>query len=136
MVFCTKKLVQFSNCDPFGIVFYPQYFYICSEAKEEFFLHIGHPHFHYINELKLGWPMVKLETEFLTPTRFGETISINISLSRIGISSLGINYKIFGSDQLARVDVKTVVVLTSLDSKEKRKIPDDLRDALQPYLNN
>src|SRR5512145_362567 len=41
--FTTRKMIQFFHCDPAGIVFYPQYFYILSEAKEDFLMHIGHP---------------------------------------------------------------------------------------------
>ena len=134
MTFSVKKLVQFSNCDPFGIVFYPQYFYICSEAKEDFFIHIGHPHYHYINVLKLGWPMARLETDFFAPTRFGERIEIQIGLTKIGTSSLGIRYTILGEDKSKRMSACTTVVLTSLESKRPIPMSVDLKAALEPYL--
>ena len=134
MIFSVKKLVQFSNCDPFGIVFYPQYFYICSEAKEDFFIHIGHPHYHYVNVLKLGWPMARLETDFFAPTRFGERIEIQIGLTKIGTSSLGIRYTILGEDNSRRMSAGTTVVLTSLESKKPTPMSVDLKAALEPYL--
>ena len=60
MKFTTRKMIQFFHCDPAGIVFYPQYFTILSEAKEEFLIHIGHPMHRMINERRRGWPMVRL----------------------------------------------------------------------------
>ena len=135
MKYSVKKLVQFSNCDPFGIVFYPQYFYICSEAKEDFLIHIGFPQHHFINDLKLGWPMARLETDFIAPTRYGEMINVNISIEKIGRSSLTLTYVITGPEGDERMRAKTVIVLTDLNSKRPAPIPDDLRGALEIYVD-
>ena len=134
MKFTTRKLVQFSNCDPFGIVFYPQYFYILSEAKEDFLLHIGHAHHHYINTLRLGWPMVRLETDFKRPTRYGETIDVDIEVFRLGGSSLGLEYTIRGDDGEVRMVTRSVIVLTDMENGKPVPIQGDLRSALTPYL--
>lgn len=134
MKFTTRKLVQFSNCDPFGIVFYPQYFYILSEAKEDFLMHIGHPHHYYINTLRKGWPMVRLETDFKQPSHYGDSIDVDIEVFKLGSSSLGLEYTIRGDDGEVRLVTKTVIVLTDLASGQSEPIPDDLRAALGPYL--
>ncbi len=134
MKFTTTKMVQFSNCDPFGIVFYPQYFYILSEAKEDFLIHIGHPQHHYINELRTGWPMVRLETDFKRPSKYGDTIDVEIEVFKLGESSLGLEYTIRGDDGEERLVTRSVIVLTDLDSGRPVPIPDALRAALTPYL--
>ena len=56
----SRRLIRFSHCDPAGIVFYPQFFYILSECKEEFLGHIGQPMHRMINAQRMGWPMVTL----------------------------------------------------------------------------
>ena len=98
MKFTTHKMIQFSHCDPAGIVFYPQFFYILSESKEDFLIDIGHPQHHYINKLRKGWPMVRLETDFKRPSRYGDQIDVDIEVFKLGNSSLGLEYTIRGDD--------------------------------------
>lgn len=133
MKFTTHKMIQFSHCDPAGIVFYPQFFYILSEAKEDFLMHIGHPQHHYINKLRTGWPMVRLETDFKRPSRYGDQIDVDIEVFKLGNSSLGLEYTIRGDDG-ERLVANSVIVLTKLDTGKPLPIPDDLRAALTPYL--
>jgi 4-hydroxybenzoyl-CoA thioesterase len=131
--FTTRKMIQFSHCDPAGIVFYPQFFYILSEAKEDFLIHIGHPQHHYINKLRKGWPMVRLETDFKIPSRYGDQIDVDIEVFKLGRTSLGLEYTIRGDDG-ERLVANSIIVLTNLDTGKPLPIPDDLRDALTPYL--
>ena len=126
-------MIQFSNCDPAGIVFYPQYFYILSESKEDFLIHIGHPQHHYINTLRKGWPMVRLETDFKLPSRYGDWIDVDIEVFKLGSASLGLEYTIRG-DYGERLVANSTIVLTHLDTGKPLPIPDDLRAALTPYL--
>ena len=126
-------MIQFSHCDPAGIVFYPQFFYILSESKEDFLIHIGHPQFHYINTLRKGWPMVRLETDFKRPSRYGDQIDVDIEVFKLGSTSLGLEYTICG-DNGERLVAKSIIVLTNLDTGKPLPIPDDLRAALTPYL--
>ncbi len=126
-------MIQFSHCDPAGIVFYPQFFYILSEAKEDFLMHIGHPQHHYINKLRTGWPMVRLETDFKRPSRYGDQIDVDIEVFKLGNTSLGLEYTIRGDDG-ERLVANSVIVLTNLDTGKPQPIPDDLRAALTPYL--
>ena len=126
-------MIQFSHCDPAGIVFYPQFFYILSESKEDFLMHIGHPQHHYINKLRTGWPMVRLETDFKRPSRYGDQIDVDIEVFKLGSTSLGLEYTIRGDDG-KRLVAKSVIVLTNMDTGKPLPIPDDLRAALTPYL--
>ena len=133
MKFTTRRMIQFFHCDPAGIVFYPQYFYILSESKEEFLTHIGHPMHRMINEQRRGWPMVRLETDFKRRSRYGDQVEIDIELFKIGGSSLGVQYTVRGEDG-ERLFVKSTIVLTDLDSGKPVPIADDMRAALTPYL--
>jgi 4-hydroxybenzoyl-CoA thioesterase len=126
-------MIQFSHCDPAGIVFYPQFFYILSESKEDFMMHIGHPQHHYINKLRTGWPMVRLETDFKRPSRYGDQIDVDIEVFKLGNTSLGLEYTIRGDDG-ERLVANSVIVLSNLDTGKPLLIPDDLRAALTPYL--
>jgi 4-hydroxybenzoyl-CoA thioesterase len=131
--FTTHKMIQFFHCDPAGIVFYPQYFYILSESKEDFLMHIGHPMHRMINEQRRGWPMVRLETDFKRRSRYGDRIEVDIEVFKLGAASLGLQYTVRGDDG-ERLVAKSIIVLTDLDTGQPVPIPEDMRAALANYL--
>lgn len=59
-------------------------------------IHIGHPQHHYINTLRIGWPMVRLETDLKRPCSYCDQIDVDIELFKLGESSLGLEYAIGG----------------------------------------
>jgi len=88
------KHVRFGHCDPAGIVYYPRYFELLHDAKEDFFREaLGFPFLELIGRQRLGFPIVRLEADFLAPSRLGEVIEIAVSVGRIGRSSLELDYE-------------------------------------------
>ena len=134
MKFTTPKKIRFHHCDPAGIVFYPQFFYLLHEAQEDFFAHIGFPEHDMINAGH-GVPIVDLKTRFLGMCRNGDDININLTLSKLGHSSIAMDYDIIGSGQV-RLRASGVVVYSTVPAGKPVRIPDDLRQALRPYLQN
>lgn len=141
MNFTTQKLVRFHHCDPAGIVFYPQFYVLLHEVQEDFLAHIGHPE-HEMIASGYGVPIVDMKTEFLGMCRHGDVLDITLSLTRIGGASLGMQYEIKASaqDRQAPAAIKLratgVVVYSEIPHGKPVRIPDDLRHALQPYLQN
>jgi 4-hydroxybenzoyl-CoA thioesterase len=140
MIFSTSKKIRFHHCDPAGIVFYPQFFYLLHEAQEDFLAHIGFPE-HTLIGRGFGVPIVDLKTEFLRMCRFGDEVTINLELVKLGSSSIGMRYEIRENQPAdPRHDLKlrasSVVVYSQLPHGKPVRIPDDLRAALLPYLQN
>ena len=139
MKFETQKQIRFHHCDPAGIVFYPQYFYLLHEAQEDFLAHIGHPE-HQLIASGIGVPIVDLKTEFLGMCRYGDEINIHLSLSRIGNASIGMRYEVHSKSrtpdkgQSLKLLAKAVVVCSEVPHGKVLPIPDGLRQALLPYL--
>jgi 4-hydroxybenzoyl-CoA thioesterase len=133
MTFTTEKQVRFHHCDPAGIVFYPQYFYLLSEAMEDFMAAAGKPQHEQINVLRRGWPIIKLDVDFVRMSRYGDRIAIDVVVRRIGGASLALDYLIRGDDG-DRVKAQSVVVHVDLDTDRAIQIPDDVRAAFEPYL--
>ena len=82
------KMVRFHHCDPAGIVFYPQFFYLPHEVQEDFLSHIGFPEHEFIKS-GIGLPIVDLQTEFLGMCRNGDQLLLKMALSKIGHYSPG-----------------------------------------------
>ena len=139
MKFSVRKQIRFHHCDPAGIVFYPQYFYLLHETQEDFLAHIGHPE-HGLIASGVGVPIVDLKTEFLGMCRYGDEIDISLALSRIGNASIGIRYEIHSclpmpdKVQTLKLIANTVVVCSEIPHGKVLPIPDGLRAALLPYL--
>lgn len=139
MRFSVRKQVRFHHCDPAGIVFYPQYFYLLHETQEDFLAHIGHPE-HVLIASGVGVPIVDLKTEFLGMCRYGDEIDISLGLTRVGNASIGMRYEIHSFSrppdmgQALKLIANTVVVCSEVPNGKVLPIPDALRAALLPYL--
>ena len=131
-MFTTEKQIRFHHCDPAGIVFYPQYFYLLSEAMEDFMAAAGKPQHEQINVLRRGWPIIKLDVDFVRMSRYGDRVSIDVGVRRIGGASLSLDYVIRGDDG-DRLKASTTVVHVSLETDRAIAIPDDVRAAFEPY---
>ncbi len=139
MKFINPKLVRFHHCDSAGIVFYPQYYYLLHETQEDFLSHIGFSLYDMIDQ-GIGVPIVDMKTQFCGMCRQGDEIEIELSLSKIGGSSIAMEYEIFGKNKQKNIDrelkLKATGTIVYIDIEQNRpqKIPDDLRLALAPYL--
>ncbi|MEO8387686.1 MAG: thioesterase family protein [Polaromonas sp.] len=139
MKFQTRKQVRFHHCDPAGIVFYPQYFYLLHEVQEDFLAHIGFPE-HVLIAGGMGVPIVDLKVEFLGMCRHGDSLTITLELTRLGNASLGMQYEIHGDPaspggvSAIKLRAHGVVVYSELPNGKPAALPEPMRDALAPYL--
>jgi 4-hydroxybenzoyl-CoA thioesterase len=140
MKFITEKQVRFHHCDPAGIVFYPQFFYLLHEVQEDFLAHIGFPE-HTLIQAGTGIPIVDLKTEFLGMCRHGDHLTLSLELTRIGNTSIGMQYEIHGGPQrdektrTIKLRAHGVVVYSEVPDGKAIALPDDLRNALFPFLS-
>lgn len=139
MKFTVQKQVRFHHCDPAGIVFYPQFFYLLHEVQEDFLAHIGFPE-HTLIAGGTGVPIVDLKTEFLGMCRNGDPLTMTLELTRVGNSSMGMQYEIHGAapapgtTKTIRLRAHGVVVYSQVPNGKPVRIPDNMRIALMPYL--
>lgn len=139
MRFTTQKKVRFQHCDPAGIVFYPQFFYLLHEVQEDFLACIGFPE-HLLIAGGAGVPIVDLKTEFLGMCRNGDELTLTLELTRVGNASIGMHYEVYGSPTAPgkaapiKLAADAVVVYAEVPSGKLIPLPDGLRAALLPYL--
>ena len=69
--------VDFADCDPARIVFYPRYFDWFDRATERMFRNRGMPWAQLFSTYRMaGLPLVDVTARFLGPSRFGDQITI------------------------------------------------------------
>jgi len=130
--FRRARMVRFSDCDPAGIVFYPQYFVMLNGLVEDWVSEgLGIDYHALIAERRIGLPTVRLEADFRAVSRMGDHVMLGLSVERLGSRSIALALRCFdpASDEL-RMQLKQVLVTTSLESHRAVEIPDDLRAAV------
>ncbi|MBT0963828.1 acyl-CoA thioesterase [Denitromonas iodatirespirans] len=134
MKFKTSKLVRFHQCDPAGIVFYPQYLVLCNETVEDWFAQAhGVDFFDLHAKLQRGVPMRHLEAEFLAPTVHGETLEFSLVVEKVGGTSIKIRIEAWHGEQLRFCAHQTLVWA---DVSGPRAVPIDAewRERFTRYL--
>lgn len=123
--------IRFSECDPAGIVFYPQYFVLFNDLMEAWIDTLVPERFAgIISQQRWGLPTVHLEADFKAISRMGDEVVLSIELERLGNKSLTLALECIGLDGVVRMTVKQTVVTTSLDTHVAISVPDSLRQAL------
>ena len=88
MSYTTRIKVRFGDIDHAGIAYYPNLYHYFHIAFEDFFEEfIGTPYPDVLDRERIGFPTVKVETGFLKPIRYGDTLAITITVPRVGRSS-------------------------------------------------
>ena len=127
--------IRFSECDPAGIVFYPQYFVMFNDLMEAWIDSMTPEGFHnMIASKRVGMPSVHIEAEFKSISRMGDDVVMSLGVERIGNSYLKLLLRCIGKDGVLRMQVRQTVVTTSLETHLGIPIPDFLRNPMQEYV--
>lgn len=130
--------VRFGEIDQAGVVYYPRFFHIFHQAFEEWFgaaLGVSYPEL--VIKENIGFPSVKVESEFLEPLRYGDVARVRIELEEIGTKSITCRYTMFrmpDNIEAARARIKTVAI--DNDTFTSIPIPDAWRKRFESYQKN
>ena len=128
--FRRERLIRFSDCDPAGIVFYPQYFVMLNGLVEDWVDALGIGYRRLIIERRIGLPTVHVEADFQAVGHMGERLVMALAVERVGGSSLTLTLRCDGGDGITRMKLRQVLVTTSLVTHRAIEIPADLRHAI------
>lgn len=87
--------IEWGDCDPAGIIFYPRYFEIFDASTALLFeAALGITKFEMFKTLDFaGWPMVNTHARFLKPTRFGDDVTVASTIT-FGRSSFEVVHRL------------------------------------------
>jgi 4-hydroxybenzoyl-CoA thioesterase len=129
--FTVPRRIRFSDCDPAGIVFYPQYFVMFNGLMEDWVDALGIGFATLVMQRRIGLPTVRLEADFRAVSRFGDDVNLSLEVERLGSRSLTLALRCVALDGELRMAVKQVVVTTSLETHKAIEVPEDFRAAIQ-----
>lgn len=87
--------IEWGDCDPAGIIFYPRYFEIFDGSTALLFeAALGLNKFQMFQALPFaGFPLVRTQARFLKPTRFGDDVTVHSTIS-FGRSSFAVEHRL------------------------------------------
>ena len=125
--------VRFADVDHAGIVYYPVFFHYFHLAFEELFRQrLGaRAYVDLLERERVGFPTVSAKCDYRAPLRFGDTVRIDIALSRLGSTSATFDYRAYraegeGDDVLAAAG-QVVCAIVDLEKFQSIKPPETLR---------
>ncbi len=130
-------IVEWGDCDPAGIVFYPRFFAAFDTSTSRLIeAATGMKKAALIREHGIiGWPMVDTGAKFASPASFGDEVQIETSISRVGRSSFGVEHRLIKDGQVC-IEATEVRVWAAprRDDKpgiESIAIPEDIASKLR-----
>jgi 4-hydroxybenzoyl-CoA thioesterase len=124
-------VIEFGDCDPAGVVYYPRYFAYFNACTDALFEHGGLPREMRENKYQIiGTPLVDVRARFIAPLRYGETAVIESCMTEFRESSFQVQHKLYKGKELAVEAFETRVwaVRSAADPKktEGKPIPPDV----------
>ena len=119
--------IEWCDCDPAGIIFYPRYFEIFDTGTTALIERaLGMNKIAYLKAYDfVGHPVVETRARFRQPTRFGDDISIETKLVECGESTFNLEHRISKGGALAVEGFETRVWLArdAADSSQLHRRP-------------
>jgi 4-hydroxybenzoyl-CoA thioesterase len=123
--------IQWGDCDPANIVYYPRYFAMFDDSTSIMFEASGYSKQDLIHKYGLvGIPMVDTRAKFYIPSTHGDWITIESRIESFKRSSFEVKHNVFKREQLAIEGFETrVLVARHADDPERLKsvpVPEEI----------
>lgn len=98
--------VRFADVDHAGIVYYPRFFHYFHLAFEELFrARMGaRAYVDLLDRDRVGFPAVHAEADYRAPLRFGDTARIELTVAKLGNTSVTFAYRVLRAQEPATAD--------------------------------
>ena len=119
--------VQFGDCDPAGIVFFPNFSRWMDAASLSFFMQCGVPPWRELVKTRgiVGTPLLEINTKFMKAVTYGETITVTTHVEEWRAKVFVQMHSVMRGDELVCVgrEVRAFVKRDENDPDRLRAIP-------------
>lgn len=129
--------IEWGDCDPAQIVYYPRYFEYFDNCTAALFAKVGLSKREMLKTYGIvGFPLVEVRSRFMIPSSFSEDVVVESEIVKWGKSSFCVRHKLFKKKLLAVECLETRVwAAVSANDPEKiesRPIPRDVVEKFSP----
>jgi 4-hydroxybenzoyl-CoA thioesterase len=123
--------VEWGDCDPAGIVYFPRYFEYFDACTNALFESAGLPKPELLRTYGImGIPLVEAQARYIAPSSFGDTVLVETRITEWRDSSFRVEHKLYRGEILAveATEVRVWTVRVGSDPKriESRPIPSEV----------
>ena len=128
-----RVTVQFGDCDPAGIVFYPNFHRWMDEASLAFFMQCGVPPWRELVKTRgiVGTPLLEVATRFITVATYAEALDIETCIEEWRAKVFVHRHRVHRGETLICEGTETrAFVKRDADHPERLRaipIPDDIK---------
>ena len=132
MAFVSERRVDFPMVDLAKIVYYPRFWDLAHRFYEESWEYSCGIHYNTIlSEHMIAFPLVHSDTQFLHPVAYGDTIQCNLTVPKIGNTSISWRYEFRNQEGVLCWTSDQVTVCTDMSEvQSKMAVPDWMREGL------
>lgn len=128
------EYVRWSDIDFAGIICYGAYLRFFELAETEIFREAGAPFGELYDRFEIWLPRRQMHCDFLHPARLDDRLRVGTYFSRIGTTSLTINFDVLHLEHgVLTAAGYQVLVCTSRRAFESQPLPVDLKALLAPF---
>jgi 4-hydroxybenzoyl-CoA thioesterase len=135
LTYAAEFPVRFGEIDHARVVYYPRFFHYFHQAFERWFeeaLGVSYPEL--VNGQNIGFPAVRVETDFTAPLRYGDRVRIEIELAEIGDKSITLRYTAIRlPDGVVSARARITTVAIDNDSFQSIAIPQEWRERFEHF---
>ncbi|MFT6716602.1 MAG: acyl-CoA thioester hydrolase [Saprospiraceae bacterium] len=126
----TQKLrVRYSETDQMGIVYYGNYAQYFEVARVEFLRALGFV-YKELEDDGVIMPVVRYETDFKSPAKYDEELSIVTSVKTLPTSKITFDYEVFSPEGTLVCTAKVILVFLNKKSFRTQRAPEKLVELL------
>jgi 4-hydroxybenzoyl-CoA thioesterase len=116
--------IEWGDCDPAGIVFYPRYFAMFDASTAALFAAaLGMPKIRWTRKFGiLGIPMVDTRAKFHIPSAYGDEVTIESRVTAFRRSSFDVHHRLLKPGDTLRVEGFETRVWTARDPENPERI--------------
>jgi 4-hydroxybenzoyl-CoA thioesterase len=119
--------VHFGDCDPAGIVFYPNFSRWMDEASLAYFMACGVPPWRELVKTRgiVGTPLLEIHNRFYTPATYGQTLEIYTTVEEWAAKTFRQRHTVKRGDELLCIgtEVRAFVIRDPANPDRIRAIP-------------
>ena len=140
--FTIEERVRWGDVDAASIIFYGSYIRFFEIAETELFRAAGMSYGKIFEELDIWLPRVHLECDFLRAPRLDDLLEVSVYVGKIGRTSLRLDFEVRRKTEDGTIEADLmatahfVLVSTNRNDLKPIPVPDSLRRALAPYVDN
>ena len=132
--FSVEVPIRFSNCDPAGIVYFPEFFDLINSLVEDWFtIGMDTSYADLMMRAHIGTPTIDIQCEFIKPCRYGERLTLELAVTRLGRTSFHLAETGTVAGEL-RWRTRHVLCFLSTETYRPVPIPDKLREKMSQFM--